>query len=528
MVSGFVLFDGLVYSSFKPLVRAEAMVVVGDRVVYVGGESRALKIADALGLEEVDLKGRVVMPGFIDAHAHLDSIGINLATLDLRGVGSIEELKSRLREYVKNVKTEWIIGRGWDQELFRERRWPSKFDIDDVVNDRPVMLVRVCGHAAVLNTRAMELTGLLNAADRDVVRDEVGNATGVIVERALDRVEELVKDSYTLDDFREFMINAMRYAASLGVTTVGFVSVDLRSLQSLIMLERGLGRLPIRVRAYLNPSDHGIDVIELLRQLGIRAGFGSQYLRINGIKVIADGSLGARTAWLSRPYNDDPGNSGRPNYSFDELMSIARRSAESGLQLAIHGIGDKMVETILDIYNRLGNAQVLRHRIEHASVLREDLIKRVKELGIALAVQPHFVITDWWVVSRIGADRARYVYPFKTLINNGVMLGFSTDAPVEPLNPWETVYAAVTRGCHEGIELCRYTENEKVSVADALHHYTYGSAYLLREEDELGKLEPGYLADFIIIDKDPLNIDEKELRNIKILETYTGGQRIYP
>ncbi len=139
-------------------------------------------------------------------------------------------MKSRLREYVKNVKTEWIIGRGgWDQELFRERRWPSRFDIDDVVNDRPVMLVRVCGHAAVLNTRAMELTGLLNAADRDVVRDEVGNATGVIVERALDRVEELVRDSYTLDDFREFMMNAMRYAASLGVTTVGFVSVDLRS-----------------------------------------------------------------------------------------------------------------------------------------------------------------------------------------------------------------------------------------------------------------------------------------------------------
>ncbi len=383
----------------------------------------------------MDLKGRVVMPGFIDAHAHLDSIGINLATLDLRGVSSIEELKSRLKDYVKSVKARWIIGRGWDQELFRERRWPNRFDIDDVVSDRPVLLVRVCGHAAVLNTRAMELTGLLNAVVRDVVRDGgVGNATGVIVERALDRVEELVRDSYTLGDYGEFMMNAMRYAASLGVTTVGFVSVDLKSLQSLIMLERELGRLPIRVRAYLNPSDHGIDVIELLRQLGIRAGFGSQYLRINGIKVIADGSLGARTAWLSKPYNDDPGNSGRPNYGFDELMSIARRSGEAGLQLAIHGIGgDKMVETILDIYSRLGNAQVLRHRIEHVSVLREDLVRRIRELGIALAVQPHFVITDWWVVNRVGADRARYVYPFKTLIDNGVMLGFSTDAPVEPL-----------------------------------------------------------------------------------------------
>ncbi len=181
---------------------------------------------------------------------------------------------------------------------------------------------------------------------------------------------------------------------------------------------------------------------------------------------------------MSRPYNDDPGNSGRPNYSFDELMSIARRSSEAGLQLAIHGIGDKMVEVILDIYGKLGDAQVLRHRIEHASVLREDLVRRIRELGIVLAVQPHFVISDWWVVDRVGADRARYVYPFKTLINNGVMLGFSTDAPVESLNPWKTVYAAVTRGCYEGIELCKYTENEKVSLIDALHYYTYGSAYL--------------------------------------------------
>ncbi|WP_367834417.1 amidohydrolase [Vulcanisaeta sp. JCM 16159] len=435
----------------------------------------------------MDLKGRVVMPGFIDAHAHLDSIGINLATLDLRGIDSIEELKSRLREYVKSVKTRWVMGRGWDQELFRERRWPSRLDIDEVVSDRPVMLVRVCGHAAVLNTRAMELTGLLNAVDRDVIRDERGNATGVIIEQALNKVEELVRDSYTLDDYREFMMNSMKYAASLGVTTVGFVSVDLKSLQSLIMIERELGNLPVRVRAYLNPFDHGIDIIESLRQLVklVGLGFGSQYLRINGIKVIADGSLGARTAWLSRPYNDDPGNSGRPNYSFDELMSIARRSSEAGLQLAIHGIGDRMVEVILDIYGKLGDAQVLRHRIKHVSVLREDLVRRIRELGIVLAVQPHFVISDWWVMDRVGADRARYVYPFKTLIDNGVMLGFSTDAPVEPLNPWETVYAAVTRGCYEGIELCKYTENERVGVADALHYYTYGSAYLLREENGL-------------------------------------------
>lgn len=149
-----------------------------------------------------------------------------------------------------------------------------------------------------------------------------------------------------------------------------------------------------------------------------------------------------------------------------------------------------MIETILDIYGRLGDASMLRHRIEHASVLREDLIGRIRELGVALAVQPHFVISDWWVVDRVGVDRARYVYPFKTLIDNGIMLGFSTDAPVEPLNPWETVYAAVTRGRYEGIELLKYTEGEAVSIAETLHYYTYGSAYLLHEEHELGSSSP--------------------------------------
>ncbi len=528
MVLGFAFVGGVVYSSFEPLVRAESLVVVGDRVVYVGSEDKALRIADTLGLNVIDLRGRVVMPGFIDSHAHLDSLGISLNSLDLRGVDSIEELKRRLREYADRVRARWVYGRGWDQELFREGRWPSRFDLDSVINDRPVALVRVCGHAAVLNTKALELSGLLNSRDPDVVRDERGEPTGVVVERALDRVRELIEESYTVSDYEEFMLRAMRYAASLGVTTVGFVSVNLRSLQALISLESKLGALPIRVRVYLNPVDHGVYVIDLLRQLGVRRGFGSGYLRINGIKVIADGSLGARTAWLSRPYNDEPGNSGRLNYDKDTLLRIARESDEAGLQLAIHGIGDAAIDLILGIYEGLGGTRRLRHRIEHASVLREDLIGRIRGLGVPLAVQPHFVISDWWVVRRVGPGRARYVYPFKTLVNAGVRLGLSTDAPVEPLNPFETVYAAVTRGRYEGVELFRYTEGEALSVREALHLYTCGSAYLIHEEDRLCRLEPGYLADFVILDKDPLEVSDRELREVKVLETYVGGVRVYP
>jgi predicted amidohydrolase YtcJ len=525
---GFVFVGGVVYSSFEPLVRADSLVVVNGRVAYVGSEDKALRIADTLGLNVIDLRGRVVMPGFIDSHAHLDSLGISLNSLDLRGVDSIEELKRRLREYADRVRARWVYGRGWDQELFREGRWPSRFDLDSVINDRPVALVRVCGHAAVLNTKALELSGLLNSRDPDVVRDERGEPTGVVVERTLDRVRELINESYTVSNYEDFILSAMRYAASLGVTTIGFVSVNLRSLQALVNLESKLGALPIRVRVYLNPEDHGVNVIDLLRQLGVRRGFGSEYLRINGIKVIADGSLGARTAWLSRPYNDEPGNSGRLNYDKDTLLRIARESDEAGLQLAIHGIGDATIDLILGIYEGLGGTSRLRHRIEHASVLREDLIRRIGRLGAVVAVQPHFVVSDWWVIDRVGVERARYVYPFRTLVNAGARVGFSTDAPVEPLNPFETVYAAVTRGRYENIELLRYTENETLSVREALHLYTCGSAYLLHEENHVCRLEPGYLADFIVLDKDPLGVDDRELREMKVLETYVGGVRVYP
>ncbi|PLC67760.1 hypothetical protein B7L70_06965 [Vulcanisaeta sp. EB80] len=265
MMVGFVFVGGVVYSSFEPLVRADSLVVVNGRVAYVGSEDKALRIADTLGLNVIDLRGRVVMPGFIDSHAHLDSLGISLNSLDLRGVDSIEELKRRLREYADRVRTRWVYGRGWDQELFREGRWPSRFDLDSVINDRPVALVRVCGHAAVLNTKALELSGLLNSRDPDVVRDERGEPTGVVVERTLDRVRELINESYTVSDYEDFILSAMRYAASLGVTTIGFVSVNLRSLQALVNLESKLGALPIRVRIYLNPEDHGVLPESLLR-----------------------------------------------------------------------------------------------------------------------------------------------------------------------------------------------------------------------------------------------------------------------
>jgi len=433
------------------------------------------------------------------------------------------------------MQSTWILGHGWDQELFEEKRWPTRWDLDEVVSDRPVMLSRVCLHAAVLNTKAIEITGLLNADLPGIVRDERGKPTGVVKEGAFEAARAKFLESLTVEDYERFLLDAMRFAASQGVTAVGFVSCDEKALKALIRLwERG--ELVIRVRVYLNPGKRrgaggmydGREILEALRALGIRRGFGDEMLRINGIKILADGSLGARTAWLSKPYSDDPSTSGYPNIDEETLREIAAEAHEAGLQLAIHGIGDRAIDMILRVYEELGDVGRLRHRVEHASILREDQIEKVAKLGVVASVQPHFVITDWWAKSRVGEERVKWVYPFKSMLRKGVSIGLGTDSPVEPLNPWETVYAAVTRGKYEGVPYYEDTKHECLTLEEALHAYTAGSAYILLEEDEMGSLEVGKLADFVVVDRDPFEAREDELRKIKVLETYIGGKRVFP
>ena len=524
LVVGFV--NGVIYMSFKPLRRAEAMAVDGGRVLYVGDRATVEGIVKVLGGEIVDLGGRAVLPGFIDSHIHLDELGMSLGMLNLRGVRGIGELKEKLSDFAKRVKTLWILGFGWDQELFVERRWPTRWDIDEVVDNRPVMLLRVCMHVAVLNTRAMEITGVANITSPDVVRDERGVPIGIVREEALEFVRDKITESLSVEDYKTLILEAARHVASQGVTTVGFVGCNTKALRALIELWSEK-RLPIRVRVYLDPGKSW-EVLDAMRGVGLRSGFGDEYLRIMGIKLFADGSLGARTAWLSKPYADDQSTSGYPAINSRDLKIVAKKTHELGLQLAIHGIGDMAIDAILETYRELGGVDRARHRVEHASVLREDQVEEMARLGIAAAVQPHFIISDWWAKQRLGEERIRWLYPFKRMIEKGVALGFGTDSPVEPVDPWQTIYAAVTRGKYEDIPYYRETESQRLTLEEALHLYTWGSAYIMYEEGDLGTLEKGKLADFIVVDRDPLTIEERELKEVRVLETYIGGRRIWP
>jgi len=523
LVTGFV--NGNVYVSFKPVRKAEAIVVDGERILYVGSSSVAKGIVDLLGGSIVDLSGKTVLPGFIDSHIHVDELGLQLGMLDLRGVRSIKELKERLRDFSRSVDTLWIIGFGWDQELFEERRWPNRWDLDEVVSNRPVILYRICMHVAVLNSRALEIVSVSGMNSQNIVRDDRGVPTGIVKEDALNIVRDKIEESISVDDYKKIVLKALNYIASHGVTTAGFVGCNPKVFKALTELWKER-KLPIRVRVYLD-FRKSWSLINVVRDLGFRSGFGDSYLKIMGVKLYADGSLGARTAWLSKPYSDDPSTSGYPATDLRDLRAAAKKIHESGLQLAIHGIGDRAIDAILDIYQELPNAAELRHRIEHASVARDDQIEKMARIGVVASVQPNFVISDWWALQRLGEERIKWLYPFKTMIEKGVAIGFGTDSPVEPVNPWQTIYAAVTRGKYENIVHYKYTENQRLSVEEALHLYTWGSAYIMHEENDLGSLEPGKLADFIVVDKDPLEVSEEEIKNIKILEVYVGGKLVW-
>ncbi|MEM4610627.1 MAG: amidohydrolase [Thermoproteota archaeon] len=513
---GFALVNGNIYVSFKPILRVEAAVILGNRVAYVGSEAGALSRARALSINTIDLKGKTVLPGFIDAHIHLDSLGTFLNTLSLTGVRSIGEIKTRLRSYAENHRENWIIGRGWDQEMLEEKRYPTRWDVDEAVSERPVVLSRVCGHVAVVNTRALELTGLTEGRAPGVLKNGAGVPTGVVTGKALETVRNMVEEQTSFEERKKLLMDALLYSASQGVTAVGFVSCGSASFRALQELEAGLGSLPVRVRAYLNPGEAGGIGLHALKH-------GSPFLRVNGVKLFADGSLGARSALLSKPYSDSPEASGCASMDEATLHARVKEACETGMQVAVHAIGDKAIENTLKAFEAFAEcSRRLRHRIEHASVLRSDLIGVMRRLSVAVVVQPHFVMTDWWVVDRVGVERAGFVYPFKTLAGN-VKLGLSTDAPVEPLNPWETVYAAITRGKHEGIPLYQHTAGECLTLEEALHFYTEGSAYALLEENELGTLNEGKLADMVVVDKDPFNVPLEDVRGIMVLATFVDG-----
>jgi len=514
-----VLVNGniLTMNPSKPL--AQAIAVKDDKIVEVSTDA---EIRPWIGKHTkiLDLKKRTVVPGLIDTHIHIEEFGRTMAEINLRDVRSIKEMQEKLKKCVQRApKESWVLGHGWDQDRLKEKRYPTRWDLDKFSPNNPVLFTRVCGHVCVLNSKALELIGVTRETvppfggqiDKDTKTSE---PTGILRENAMDLAWKAVPEP-SEEELTKACGLACQKAVESGLTSVHWLissPAEIRVIQKL----RAENRLPIRVYIVIP-----VDFLDHLTDLGLRTGFGDNMVKIGGVKILADGSLGARTAALTEPYNDDPSTKGMSLYSQEQLNALVAKAHKAGLQLAIHAIGDQAVDMVLTAYERALKKESKKqhhHRVEHASVLNEGLIQRMKRLGVMATVQPHFVISDFWVTDRVGPKRARWVYPFKTLIRKGVLIAGGSDCPVEPISPLLGIYAAVAR---------KTFPDEGISVDEALRLYTVNAAFASFEENIKGSIEVGKLADLVVLSHNPREVLPEKIGDIQVEMTIVGGKAMH-
>lgn len=508
-----ILHNGRIYPEANPRNRFEALAIWNGKVSDLGTDLEILKLRTR-STRSRNLRGNVVLPGLSDSHIHLLNYGMLLRTLDLSKTGSIEELKRQVaRAGSLKSNDEWVLGRGWDDEKLRDHRYPDRHDLD-AVSSKPVFLKRVCGHVAVANTKALAVAGIAkHTADPEggiIVRDAEGQPNGVLEERALELVEKVVPQSIT--ENRKAIILAARRLARLGITSLQCIVGDAKELVALRRAKKD-NEIPQSIYAIVP-----LQLMDELASLGLTTEKDGAGFRIGGVKLFLDGSLGARTAALGAPYADDRSNSGMLTMRKEELDAIARKARYSRFQLCIHAIGDRAValaiETLEESFGARG-CRELRHRIEHASLAKQELVSKMGKLGITASVQPRFIFSDSWAQERLGPERTKQLYPFASFLRNRVVLTAGSDCPVEDPNPFEGMWSATER---PGLD-----SEEKLTVSQAVKAYTESPAYASFSEDTRGTLEPGKMADLVVLDRDPFECDSESLRKTRVLQTIIGG-----
>ena len=498
--------------------RAEAIAIQNGKIIAVCFNEEIRKYVSNK-TRVIDVENRTVVPGFVDCHVHMTGFGRFLQTLDLRNVESIKEIQRKLREYAqKNPEKGWILGGRWDQERFAEKRYPTRRDLDAAVADKPVFLIRVCGHMGVINSRALQLAGITRETTVDGGRIDLDEATGepngILRENALELVWKAIPKPGSRE-LEEACVLACEKAVEAGLTCVHWIvgsAEEIRIIQKLCLE----GKLPLRV--YLGIS---VDLLDELVNLGLLTGFGNDMVKIGFVKIFADGSLGARTAALKEPYSDRPATRGMMLYAQRKLNRLVLKAHRAGLQLAVHAIGDRAIEAVLRAFRKALKEHPRknhRHRVEHCSVLNPRLIRRMKRLGLIASVQPHFVISDFWVVDRVGKDRARWVYPFKTLMQEGLIVASGSDCPVETINPLLGFWAAVAR---------KSFAEESLTVEEALKTYTLNATYASFDEDKKGVIKAGKFADLTILSDDLVEIPPDKIRDVAVEMVLVDGKIVY-
>jgi predicted amidohydrolase YtcJ len=522
-----VAVNGRIYTVDPAAPWVEALAVCGGRIVRVG-TTRDIEALAAPSTRRLDLAGRTVLPGFNDSHVHLIDGGTQLVEVNLRDARTPEDTAARLAAYVKTQpKGRWILGGFWDHEAWPQKALPTRALIDAVTPDNPVFIQRIDGHMGLANSLALKLAGITaqtaTPAGGAIVKDARAEPTGMLKDNAMTLVQRVVPPP-TRDETIEKARAALEHAASVGVTTIQDMTASAGELKAYQTL-RARGQLPVRITSHQNHA------IEGLVEAGIESGFGDDWLRIGGIKLFADGAMGSGTAAFFAPYADDPSTSGLLIQSEQELEEKMRQADAAGFQLVVHAIGDRANATVLDIVEKLereGGLHTGRPRIEHAQVVRDADKTRFKTLGVIASIQPSHCIDDMrWAEKRIGPERVKIAYDFKSFVDAGALVAFGTDWFVEPLNPMLGLYAAVTRQFPDGTPKDGWFPEERLSLAQAIELYTAGSAYAEFTDDRKGRLKPGYLADFIVLSKPIFEIPPRELLETRVVTTVVGGRVVY-
>jgi predicted amidohydrolase YtcJ len=511
--------------------KAQAVAVLRDRIVAVGSDA---EVAAWRGPQTkmIDAGGKLILPGFNDAHVHFVSGGSQLDRVQLNDVTSAQQFARLIGERAKSMpKGSWILGGDWDETKWTPADLPTKELIDAITGDTPVFVSRYDGHMGLANSAALRAAGI-TAQTPDppggaIVRDTKGNPTGALKDAAADMLLKVVPP-LSRDERLRAVKRALAHAASLGVTSVQHVSVDYADIAVYAEL-RDRGELTTRI--YAAPS---IVEFEDLTKVGVRRAFGDAYLRIGAVKGFADGSLGSRTAYFFEPFSDTPANRGLLSSEMQPPSAMHDRMIKAdaaGIQLCTHAIGDEGISIILDFYADIvkqnGPAD-RRFRIEHAQHMAAKDFDRFAELGVIGSMQPYHAIDDGrWAEGRIGHDRASRTYAFRTFLDHKVRLAFGTDWDVAPLNPMYGLYAAVTRATLDGKNPNGWFPEQKLTVAEAVEAYTMGSAYAEFQEKEKGSITVGKLADLVIVSDDIFKIDPVKIRDVKVLQTFVGGKMVW-